>query len=285
MGHYSVRRRFVELFVRSAPGRLAASDYQGIYVLLEKARVAPERVNLAKLDPADNAEPAISGGYIWKKDKTSTGDVLFSTSSGQVFIYHDPRGADLTSAQQSWLINYLNQYETALYGANWRDPLNGYSRYIDVPSWVDTHWIVEFPKNIGGYRLSNFLHKDRNGKITEGPIWDWNLSMGNANYLEGGKTNGWYYTQLGAGDDLWLNRLRTDPDFYQKIIDRWGALRTNVLNLSNLLGRVDATPTSCRRPRRATSPSGGTWAFTSGPIPTAPTSCPPPRTAPMPPGM
>ena len=240
MGHYAVRRRFVEVFVRSTSGRLASSDYQGIHVLLEKVRVAPERVDLANLDPADNTEPAVSGGYIWKKDKTSTGDVLFSTTSGQTFIYHDPRGADLTAAQKTWLVNYLNQYETVLYGASWRDPVNGYNRYIDVPSFVDTHWIVEFPKNIDGYRLSNFLHKDRSGRVLEGPIWDWNLSLGNANYLEGGKTNGWYYTQLGSGDDLWLSRLRTDPDFYQKIIDRWGELRTNVLGLSNLLARVNA---------------------------------------------
>src|SRR5215207_6180150 len=71
------------------------------------------------------------------------------------------------------------------------------------------------------------------------PIWDWNLSWGNANYLEGGLTNNWYHPLLGGGDDIWLGRLRTDPDFYQRIIDRWGQLRTNVFALSNLLGRVE----------------------------------------------
>jgi hypothetical protein len=83
------------------------------------------------------------------------------------------------------------------------------------------------------------MNKDRNGKLKMEPIWDWDLSWGYANYGDGGHTNGWYYTQLGDGDDIWLGKLRTDPDFYQKIIDRWGALRLNVFNATNLLARVD----------------------------------------------
>jgi len=58
--------------------------------------------------------------------------------------------------------------------------------------------------------------------------------------LEGGKTAGWYYPQMGGGpDDIWLNRLRTDPDFYQKITDRWAALRLNIFHPTNLLAGVD----------------------------------------------
>src|SRR5206468_1054286 len=34
MGHYAVRCKYTELFLRSSPGKLTASDYQGIYVLM-----------------------------------------------------------------------------------------------------------------------------------------------------------------------------------------------------------------------------------------------------------
>jgi len=134
--------------------------------------------------------------------------------------FHDPRGDALNPAQLAWLPAYLTEFENVAYGPNWRDPLYGYLRYIDADSFVDQHWIVEFPKNIDGYRLSDYMHIDRGGKIKVEPIWDWNLSWGNANYLEGGLTNNWYYPQLGGGDDIWLRRLRTDPDFYPRIIDR-----------------------------------------------------------------
>jgi len=31
-----------------------------------------------------------------------------------------------------------------------------------------------------GFRFSTFFAKDRGGKIKMGPVWDWNLSFGNA---------------------------------------------------------------------------------------------------------
>ena len=272
MGHYAVRRKFVEVFVRSTAGRLSTNDYLGVYVFLEKIRIDDNRVNIAKLKSGDNAEPDITGGYIWKKDKDSPGDVNFTTTSGQFLKYHDPKGADLSFAQRAWLLNHLNTFEAALYGPNWRDPVNGYLKYIEPDSFVDQHWIVEFPKNIDGYRLSDYMSKDRGGKIRMDPIWDWNLSWGNANYLEGGLTNNWYFPQLGSIDDIWLSRLRQDPDFYQRIIDRWGQLRTNTFALSNLLGRVNRITNElweaqsrdfARWPRLSMyvwpNPDGGAW--------------------------
>ena len=50
MGHYSVRRRYVELFLHSAPGRLTMGDYHGVYVLVEKIRVDSNRVDIAGTD-------------------------------------------------------------------------------------------------------------------------------------------------------------------------------------------------------------------------------------------
>jgi len=259
MGHYAVRRRFVEVFVDVSGGRLNYGlDYAGIYVLLEKIKIDEERLDLAQLQPGDNAEPEITGGYVFKKDKDSPGDVNFTTArTGEVLKFHDPKGTDLTAAQRTWLLNYLNQFENALYAANWTRATgtNHYSWYIDVDSFVDQHWIVEYTKNIDGYRLSDFFHKDRGGKVFMDPIWDWNLSFGNADYNQGWQTNGWYYAQNGTPvsapiseyDDIWLRQLvglpsgspPGDPDFKQRIADRWGVLRTNILATSNILARVD----------------------------------------------
>ncbi|HEV8542927.1 MAG TPA: CotH kinase family protein, partial [Verrucomicrobiae bacterium] len=70
MGHYSVRRRFVEVFVNTSGGKISyPRDYAGLYILLEKIKVAEDRVNLDKLTPYDTKEPEISGGYMFKKDK------------------------------------------------------------------------------------------------------------------------------------------------------------------------------------------------------------------------
>jgi hypothetical protein len=240
MGHYGVRCQYVELFLRPTRGRLTASDYQGIYILIERIRVDSNRVDIANLKPTDNAASAVTGGYIISRDKINdTSDVLFTTSSGQQLIVNRPSADALTAPQYDYISGFVGQLETALYGPEWRDPLAGYAAYLDADSLVDYHWIVEYSKNIDGIRISNYMSKDRESKLKMEPIWDWDLSWGNGNYLEGGKTNGWYYPLLSDGDDIWLRRLRTDPDFYQKIIDRWGALRLNVFNPANLLARVD----------------------------------------------
>lgn len=258
MGHYAVRRRFVELFVDSSGGRLNyPGDYAGIYLLQEKIKIDNNRVDYERLDPTINAEPDISGGYIVKKDKSSPGDVTFSTAGGGGFTgqglrFHEPKPDEITSAQQNWIRNYLNQFEQALYATDWliRTGPNHYSNFIEPDSFVDYHWIVEFSKQIDGYRLSNYFGKDRGGKLKMEPIWDWNLSFGNANYLQGDITSGWYYSQIGENDHIWLRRLINgttsgtgtsgDPDFNQKITDRWSVLRTNVMAISRVLGRVDA---------------------------------------------
>ena len=46
----------------------------------------------------------------------------------------------------------------------------------------------ELSNNVDGFRLSTYLHKDRDEKLMIGPIWDFNLSFGNANYCGGEST-------------------------------------------------------------------------------------------------
>ena len=257
MGHYSCRRRFVEVFVATTAGRLSyPRDYSGILVLLEKIERGNDRVDIAELTPGMTNEPNISGGYMFKKDKNSDGDLNFNTSggggfSGQALKIHEPKPREITTNQVNWIRSYLNRMEQALYASTWLTATgtNHYSYYLDADSFADMHWIVEFPKQIDGYRLSDYMQKDRNGKVKLEPIWDWNLSFGNANYADGGHVSGWYYSQIGENDHIWLRRLITgttsttstsgDPDFNQKIADRWGVLRTNVLNGTILSARID----------------------------------------------
>ncbi|HIG29926.1 MAG TPA: hypothetical protein EYQ50_19865 [Verrucomicrobiales bacterium] len=181
MGNYAVRRRHVEVFVDTSGGRLDyPKDYAGVYLLLEKIKIDNNRVDLNRLSTSHSQEPEISGGYIIKKDKNSPGDRSFSTRggsgfSGQSLKYHEPKPREITPVQQAWIQNYMNQFEQSLYSNNWLDASGAdhYSHYIDVDSFVDYHWIVEFAKQIDGYRLSNYMSKDRNGKLKMAPIWDW----------------------------------------------------------------------------------------------------------------
>jgi len=274
MGQNSVHRRLVEVFVDETGGRLdntgatgvSNNDYRGVYLLVDKIKIDNNRVDVPQLGPGNNAEPEVTGGYIFKKDKDSAGDLNFSSTGGAghggiPLKYHDPKPRQITTAQQNWLRSYVNAFEAALYAPDWttRTGTNHYSWYIDVDSFVDHFWLVEFPKQIDGYRISAYFSKDRGGPIKASPAWDWNLAWGNADYLDGGNADGWYYSQISQVDNMWWRRLINgttaggdryarpgagqtgDPDFNQKIADRWSVLRTNVYEKSKLLAQITET--------------------------------------------
>ena len=248
MGRWAAHTRFIELFLHQDNSDVTMSDYVGVYVFMEKIKIGPNRVDIAKLGPGDNAEPEISGGYIIAKDKVDPEDQMFSTGRGLSLVFKDPSGPDLTQAQKNWIRDYMNEFEAVLYGGSFADPADGYAKYIDVGSFIDNHILVELTKNIDGFRLSTYYHKDRSGKLVMGPVWDYDLSLGNANYNDGWNTTGWYNRLLGDGDYPYWRRLFEDPEFKLRYADRWFGLRRDLFTTSRLLGIVEGYATLLDEP-------------------------------------
>ncbi|HAB17604.1 MAG TPA: CotH kinase family protein [Verrucomicrobiota bacterium] len=238
LGRYAPRTRLIELYW-NRNGPLETADYQGVYVLIEKVKGGPDRVDITELEATDYTVPDITGGFILKKDRIDNNDAAFTTSRGQQLGIEWPRARDLGTAQLNAIRSFMNQFESALAGSQYRNPQTGYRAFIDPDAFIDHWWLVEVAKNIDGYRLSTFMFKDRGGKLNMGPIWDYNLSFGNADYNDGWKTNGWYWPFAGGTDYPWFPRLFQDPDFAQRHADRWGSLRTNVLATSNVMAIID----------------------------------------------
>ncbi|MCA9218540.1 MAG: lamin tail domain-containing protein [Planctomycetales bacterium] len=257
IGTYAPRTRLVELFVNTDEELNMADSYRGTYVMLEKIKVDSNRVDITPQDPGNNSGNAITGGYVWKKDKTGAEDLNIRTgvqnqevriiepSCSDVGRNSETRKATCTTGEISdqqieWLTDYLTEFEGALYGDDFMDPVNGYAKYVDVDSWVDTWLMVEFTKNIDGFRLSTYYYKDRGGKIKQGPAWDYNLSLGNGNYLQGAFPNGWYSSGIGGADYPYWDRLFEDPAFSQKVSERWAELRKGPLSEENVLADIEA---------------------------------------------
>ena len=184
--------------------------------------------------PAANRETAFRDEYDSVKDEES-----FKTARTNQFYFVEPDQDEITAVQKAWLKRHLNEFEAALYGGDFRDPAKGYRAFIDPDSFIDYHLITEMTKNVDGYRFSVFYHKDRGGKIRADPIWDWNLSFGNANGKQGWMPEYWLWPQLDDKECTWYRRLFDDPDFGQRYVDRWAQLRTNVFSTKVILARVD----------------------------------------------
>lgn len=250
MGGYAPRTRYIELFISNSERPLSMRDYAGVYVLMEKIKRGKERVNIAKLEPEQKAEPEITGGYIIKRDHHDRNERRFHTSHGGPYYYVYPKADAITPAQRNWLTSYLNRFEDALYGPDFADPGRGYAAYLDVDAFIDEHWLIELSKNVDGFRYSTFLTKDRGGKLKTGPPWDWNRAFGNANYYGGAQTQGWYSSNLRPNEISWFHRLREDPAFVRRCNARWLELRKTVLDPKKINARIDELAASLEEAQR-----------------------------------
>ncbi|MDB2428947.1 CotH kinase family protein [Akkermansiaceae bacterium] len=229
IGHYSARTRPIEVFLNQDGGPVSEDDYRGVYILVERIRRGNDRVDISKLDEDENAGPDVTGGYIFKKDKSDAGNVNISTPNEGNFAITYPIETDVTPAQRTYLQNYLRDFETALEGPNFADPDIGYAAYIDVESWIDFHVIQELTKEVDSYVFSTFYYKDRNEKIKCGPLWDFDRSFGNTSASDEDVPEGWRGGVIGGRGPFW-ERLFEDPNFMQRYVDRWQELMESNLN-------------------------------------------------------
>ena len=244
IGRYASRTKFVELFLNeSGDATIEDKHYVGVYLLIEKIKRGKDRVDIKSLKPEN-----ITGGYILKIDKMDRYETYFFTRSGTRLFYVYPKGYEISTAQKAWIQNHISEFEAALAGKDFKDPERGYAKYIDTHAFIDHFIINELFRNIDGFRNSTYMYKDRDGKLTMGPIWDFNLSMGNAHFNQGWKTDGWLiYTNPVP---FWWDRLLQDENFTQKLAKRWQALRKDVLATSKLLDTIDKTAEYLSEPQQ-----------------------------------
>jgi len=240
LNNYSARGEYCEVMVNG--------DYKGLYVFMEKLKINTERINILKMAKTDNADPAVTGGYITKSDKTTGGDpvawTMPSYTGGNVdFIHESPKPEDVTSNQNNYIYNQFDSFGKMLSAQN-ESIINGYPTIIDVPSFVDFMIISEISSNVDSYQFSTFYHKDRAGKLRAGPVWDFNLTFGNDLFMWGfdrSHTDVWQFDNGdNTGPKYWKD-LYNNPKFKCYLTKRWKEVTaTNqALNYNVISGKID----------------------------------------------
>lgn len=253
IGRYASRSRYCELILNG--------NYRGVYVLFEKIKRDDNRVNISRLDSSDVSGDDLTGGYIIKIDKKDGEEVNgwyspFRPTDSNLFKiyyqYHYPRPDDILEEQKSYIESYINEFENLISGWEYDNPDIGYANMIDVPSFVDFFLLNEISKNVDGYRLSTFYYKDRNSDDPDlyiGPVWDFNLAFGNANYYDGWKTDGWQVeiNRLSSFEydyakiPFYWERFMNDRSFVLQVVDRWFELRLTKFNVDSINAYIDDT--------------------------------------------
>ncbi len=245
---YAPRVQMVEIIVND--------DYKGVYLFTEKIKRDDSRVDIANLKKSDIEGEELTGGYILKFDKADPEEIgwmsPYSKSAAQPtnFVYDEPEWDDIADEQKNYIRNWMTEFEDVLVSNNFADPNDGYSKYINVETFIDHMLLNELSRNVDGYRLSTYMYKtkDKDGKLGQlfmGPVWDYNLAFGNADYCNGSTIEGWAYD---FNDDcpndfhqvhFWWDRLLEDPIFVEELKAKWMKLRNGKFSNANVNARID----------------------------------------------
>lgn len=250
MGNWQPRFRFVEVYLNG--------NYHGIYMLIEKIKRDKNRVDINKLNPDEISGNDLTGGYILKVDKIHdlSPDEFFYTfptntyqnARNYAFTYEYPDYDEIVIQQKNYISQYLTDFENALNGPGFKDPVNGFRKYMDIGSFADFQIIQELANNVDGYRYSTFFYKKRDsdgGKLFAGPLWDFDLCYGNVDYAPDRlATNKWLYPNYGPNEGYcmhWWARLFEDWDYKSHVSRRWIELRNNSFKTDSILNFINQT--------------------------------------------
>jgi spore coat protein CotH len=233
LGYYASRQVFVEVFLND--------KYQGVYVLLERVKRDGDRVDISRVSED------ITGGYLLELEcsEPDEGAVYFTTPvmaqggyEGEFcyFVIEYPNDEDLTPERKDYITNYVNELERRLFSDTGFDPETGYRSLLDVGSFIDHILLNEVFKNPDFFFRSTFMHKDKGEPLALGPVWDFDIALGNNDFEPAGSPEGFF---MDEWQKYWPVRLFADPTFKAAYVARYRELRQTVLTTSELHAKID----------------------------------------------
>lgn len=141
-------------------------QYLGTYLLCEKVEVAPGRVDIDKkgfLLEIDIAYFAQEENYV-------------IDSSNTPFVIKSPE--EVTSKEKDYLTNYLNMVNEALANNGVTSTGMKIEDLVDLDSLAKMYVLQETVKNPDAFVSSTYFYLPTNGKLTAGPVWDFDSSYG-----------------------------------------------------------------------------------------------------------
>jgi hypothetical protein len=233
-GNYASRGRYCEVVLNG--------DFQGIYVLQEKLKADDSRIDINKIKETHLTLPKLTGGYITKTDKIEGSDVAAWSMDNYLgyqsnFVHEHPKPTTVQPEQHEYIKAEFETLQEKVTVPSNSSIANGYPSVIDIPSFVDFILLNEFASNADAYEFSTFFHKDRNGKLRAGPIWDFNLTYGNDLFFWGydrSQTDVWQFNYGGNDGPKFWRDLFDDVVFKCYLTKRWQELTATGMPLNSV---------------------------------------------------
>ncbi|MBE6763749.1 MAG: hypothetical protein E7553_05270 [Ruminococcaceae bacterium] len=247
---YVPRMRPVEVYLNG--------EYKGLYDMGDHIQVDETRIAIDESgDELDDNDvqlfPEANVGYYLEVEDSSRvlseyeneGTEYFTisnTTSGGNTLYVQFKTPEIPSAEQkAYISDYLqtvNDLIRARDEAVWD--------YIDMDGFIDWYLVNELFKNTdSGFLSSVKMFKDKDGKLSMGPVWDFDLGSGAVAYSDIDDPTGWR-TRAQDRCDWYVNLFQMDS-FVTAFEARWAKLHEEGVfdkifeDIDNLKAYLDAS--------------------------------------------
>ena len=136
-------------------------------------------------------------GYL--VEMSSYANVDRFTAASRPYMVHSDLSSDAKIKKKQ--MKFIEDFITECYAVLKTGDRAEIEKRMDLDSLVDTYLVEEFGKNFDTGHDSYYLYKEKGGKLFFGPIWDFDLTLGNADLPGDAASYEGLFTALTLGAD------------------------------------------------------------------------------------
>lgn len=227
-------------------------NYRGTYQISEKIGISNTRLNLG------------DDGFLLEtvpSNRVSSKEVYVSTKCLNLQVKEPELSPENVEENEDYCFikDYVLRCEEAIYSVtDCADDGTPLTELIDIDSYVDWFLINEITKNVDARMFAScYMHMKRNGKLTMGPVWDFDLSLGNC--LPDHPDELRHPENLYIATAAWISRLLSKPFFMDKVKQRYAFFYANKQKI------IDSIRENAKLIERSSTKNAERWNFLRSP--------------------
>lgn len=174
----------------------------------------------------------VTGGFLLELDYYDDEVSQIITPGNKRVKFKNPEYAKTNTELYNYVKDYLTAFEAAIGSDDFHTQYRGesvhYSKLFDMDSMIRFWLMQEIFYNWDGMNNSNYFYKDVDGPMYFGPIWDMDLTAGNA----GASSDSTWQTfgfDFWQHPNQWFRSITKDPYFVVQAYEYYQSIRNTLI--------------------------------------------------------